>query len=93
MDTAIACLHSAAPDAEIKSQEAAYGQLIKIMQVRQQMAHSKRMNQLEEKLKEAELTLKERQVTPPTPRQWAELAIQYGISLTELVGELRKVLG
>jgi uncharacterized protein YjcR len=71
-EAAIAALHSAAPDAVIRSQESAYGQLVKIMQAQQQMEHQERMAELEYKLKEADLALKQRQLNPPTIEDWAD---------------------
>lgn len=91
-EAAIASLHANAPDAEIKSQEAAYGQLIKIMQVEQQMEHQERMADLEYKLKEADLQLKQRQLTPPTPKEWAAGAFNLGIDPVGIVEEVIRLL-
>jgi hypothetical protein len=92
-DAAIAQLHAAAPDAGIKSQEAAYGQLIKIIQVQQQMEHQRQMFKIEHKLKEIELALKERQLNPPTEREWAEWAIHWGYDMKVLWDALKEVAG
>lgn len=85
-------LYANAPDAEIKSQEAAYGQLIKIMQIEQQMQHQERMADLEYKLKEADLQLKQRQLTPPTPKEWAAGAFNLGIDPVGIVEEVIRLL-
>lgn len=92
-DTAIAHLYSAAPDAEIKSQEAAYSALIKIVESQQRMEQQEQMFALERRAKEADVILKERQVNPPTEYEWAEYAISQGMSMQALVDALKKVSG
>lgn len=88
-EAAIASLHTAAPDAAVKSQEAAYGQLIKIMEAEQRMRHHDRMADLEYKLKEADLILKQRQINPLTIEELADMAIELGYSLKSFIEAMR----
>lgn len=93
LDAAIASLYAAAPDAAIKSQEAAYGQLVKIMQLRQQMEHQERMSELEYEHKKADLILKQWQINPPTPEEWAKKAVELKIHPVEAIRHLRLACG
>jgi hypothetical protein len=98
-ETAIASLYAVAPDAGIKSQEAAYGQMVKIMQTQQQMEHNDRLADIEVKLKQLQLEkvryevekeryetqLKQWQVKPPDPEALVDMALDFGIPLAEVV--------
>jgi transcriptional regulator with XRE-family HTH domain len=83
-EMAIATLHSAAPEAGIKSQEAAYGQLIKILQVQQQMEHQDRVAEIEVELKRLQLEKQRYEVQaarlkayPPDIDAWVDLTVEY----------------
>jgi transcriptional regulator with XRE-family HTH domain len=91
-EIAKAYLSSAAPDAEIKSMEAAFGQLIKVMQVEQQMEYADRMADLEYKLKETDLAIKQQQLNPPTLKAWVDKAIgDFRYTVPQLLEELYRL--
>jgi transcriptional regulator with XRE-family HTH domain len=95
-EMAIASLHEKAPEAVIKSQEAAYGQLVKIMIAQQQMEQSDRMADIEVELKQLQLEkerydveIKRRQAHPPDMAALFDMVIALGIDPAEFVRQTR----
>ena len=89
---AIATLHSAAPEGLIKSQEAAYGQLIKILQVQQQMEHQDKIAEIEVELKRLQLEKQRYEVEaarlkahPVDIDAWVDLTVEYKQDLAPLM--------
>jgi transcriptional regulator with XRE-family HTH domain len=95
-EMAIASLHEKAPDAVIKSQEAAYGQLVKIMQVQQQMERQDRLDAIEFKLKEIqlekagyEMEIKKREAHPPDVAALVDMALAFNLDVAEVMRQIK----
>jgi transcriptional regulator with XRE-family HTH domain len=95
-EMAIASLHEKAPEAAIKSQEAAYGQLVKIMIAQQQMEHNDRMAEIEYKLKQIQLekeqyeaVIKQRQAHPPDVAAIVDMVLAFGLDLPEIMRQIK----
>ncbi len=95
-EMAIASLHEKAPDAAIKSQEAAFGQLVKIMIAQQQMERQDRLDAIEFKLKEIqlekagyEMELKKREAHPPDVAAIVDMIAALGIDPVEVLKQFK----
>jgi uncharacterized protein YjcR len=95
-EMAIASLHEKAPEAVIKSQEAAYGQLIKIMQAQQQMEHQDRIAEIEVELKQLQLEKQRYEVEaarlkahPVDINAWVDLVAEYGMDMPTLMRAIK----
>jgi transcriptional regulator with XRE-family HTH domain len=95
-EMAIASLYEKAPDAAVKSQEAAFGQLVKIMIAQQQMERQDRLDAIEFKLKEIqlekagyEMELKKREAHPPDVAAIVDMIAALGIDPVEVLKQFK----
>ena len=95
LDSAIRELHHHAPLSQLRSKEAAYSTQVKLIQLKLQMPIMEaelELKKLELKIKKCDLELKRRQLRPPTPAEWAEVAIaQFGLDPVELWAKVKEV--
>lgn len=94
--SAVAYLHSAYPEAEIKSAEAAIATIAKIGQAMHQLDLAeieKEQKQVELELKKADLELKRRQLNPPELDGLIEMILGFGYTPKEMAEILRRKLG
>jgi transcriptional regulator with XRE-family HTH domain len=95
-EMAIASLHEKAPDAAVKSQEAAFGQLVKIMIAQQQMERQDRLDAIEFKLKEIqlekagyEMEIKKREAHPPDIAAIVDMVLALNLDLAEVMRQIK----
>ncbi len=88
-ERAIASLYEKAPDAAVKSQEAAFGQLVKIMIAQQQMERQDRLDVIEFKLKEIQLEKAGYEMEPGLTHSASSATREWGFQLLKQRSEQR----
>lgn len=96
LDDAIADIAASAPDAEVKSKEAAYATQIKLIQAKAQsalLAVELELKKTELELKRADLELKRRQLHPPELGGLIEMILSFNYTPKQVVEELKRYWG